>query len=299
VTSTADNGGVAVSFGDGVHGARLPSGAENVRARYRAGLGPSGNLDAGVITNLLSRPLGVTGVTNPVPASGGASADDVEAARRNIPTGLVSLARLVSVADYRDFALAFAGIGKADARLFPGPDGPLLHLTVAGAQGEALDAAGALWNALAGALLQFGDAGLEVEIASRVARLAVVMADIAVEADRLFVDIEPQARAALYEKFGFAQRDIGQSLYASEVVATLQTVPGVLYVNLRLLVGAPQPTDIAALKALVDAGGVEDLVANVARVDPGGGPPRTLLPGELVYLSDTLPQLLMLNEVQP
>jgi predicted phage baseplate assembly protein len=298
ITSTAENGSVAIHFGDGVHGARLPTGTENIRARYRSGLGQSGNLDPGTITGLLSKPLGVTGVTNPVPASGGANAEDAAAARRNIPLGLVSLARLVSVPDYQDFALAFAGIGKVAATRFSGPDGPLLHLTLAGAQDNVLDPSSSLWQALDAAVRKFGDPGLEVEIASRTAKLAVIQADVAVEADRLWVDIEPQVRSALYETFGFARREIGQTLYVSEVLATLQTVPGVLYVDLRILLGVSPPTSIDQLRAAMDAGGVRDLAAHTARVDPVSGPPRKLLPAELVYLSDILPEMLMLNEVK-
>ena len=48
-----------VVFGDGVRGARLTTGVENVRADYRVGVGRPGNVNATQITQLLSRPLGV------------------------------------------------------------------------------------------------------------------------------------------------------------------------------------------------------------------------------------------------
>ena len=41
-----------VTFGDGVRGARLPTGVENVVADYRAGLGVAGNVGAGRLTLL-------------------------------------------------------------------------------------------------------------------------------------------------------------------------------------------------------------------------------------------------------
>lgn len=49
-----DDGRAQVVLGDGVSGARLPTGLENVRARYRAGIGPAGNLATGALS-LLAR----------------------------------------------------------------------------------------------------------------------------------------------------------------------------------------------------------------------------------------------------
>ncbi|CAM5639300.1 LysM domain-containing protein OS=Streptomyces glaucescens OX=1907 GN=SGLAU_07255 PE=4 SV=1 [Streptomyces glaucescens] len=75
ITGTTADGRTTVTFGDGVHGARLPSGHENVRARYRFGTGKAANVPADRVTQPLSRPLGVTAVTNPRPATGGSDAD--------------------------------------------------------------------------------------------------------------------------------------------------------------------------------------------------------------------------------
>lgn len=72
-TGTTADGRTTVTFGDGVHGARLPSGHENVRARYRFGTGKAANVPAERITQPLTRPLGVTAVTNPLSATGGST----------------------------------------------------------------------------------------------------------------------------------------------------------------------------------------------------------------------------------
>ena len=43
----ADNEDVtSVVFGDGRHGARLPTGVENITAEYRQGIGRDGNVEA-------------------------------------------------------------------------------------------------------------------------------------------------------------------------------------------------------------------------------------------------------------
>src|SRR5262249_44838496 len=72
-TRTDDDGKTVVQFGDGVTGARLPSGQENVRAVYRKGSGLEGNVKANQLTLLMSRPAGVKSATNPQASSGGDS----------------------------------------------------------------------------------------------------------------------------------------------------------------------------------------------------------------------------------
>jgi len=49
------NGNTVVKFGDGITGARLPTGIENVTAVYRRGLGAAANVDAAEITMLITR----------------------------------------------------------------------------------------------------------------------------------------------------------------------------------------------------------------------------------------------------
>ena len=73
--------GTTVVFGDGARGARTPTGIENVKARYRTGLGIAGNVASGRIDQVSGSPIGVTGVINPLPASGGADRDGVDQTR--------------------------------------------------------------------------------------------------------------------------------------------------------------------------------------------------------------------------
>ncbi len=297
VTRGGATGTVTVQFGDGVNGSRLPTGSDNVRAKYRSGLGSSGNVDAGAIATLLTKPLGLKSVTNPRAAAGGADADGPDAIRQAAPLGLVSLSRLVAVRDYEDFAVTFAGVAKAAAKRFAGADGPLVHLTIAGAMDDALDPQSELWTSLSAALDTFGDDEHEVELAPRTSKLAVVSARVAVDADRLWSNVEPAIRASLLDRFSFARAAFGQGIHASDVIATIQATPGVAYVDLRLLTAVAAPADAANLKGAVDSGGVADIVARLARVAAGGGA-RQLLPAEIAYLSDSLPDMLVLNEIK-
>src|SRR5204862_5023981 len=58
VTRVADDGTLTVQFGDGVTGARLPTGRQNVVAAYRQGLGVAGRVGAARLTTLRERPTG-------------------------------------------------------------------------------------------------------------------------------------------------------------------------------------------------------------------------------------------------
>ena len=116
VTQTDDSDQTTVVFGNGVHGARVPTGTANVKAVYRYGIGAAGNVDAGQISQLATHPQGAQGVINPLRASGGADRDTAGQARGNTPMALMALDRLVGVPDYAYFSRTFAGIGKASLR---------------------------------------------------------------------------------------------------------------------------------------------------------------------------------------
>src|SRR6185312_6784198 len=132
-TETDDTDKTTLIFGNGQYGARLPTGVENVKAIYRTGIGKPGNVRAGQITLLATKPLGVKSVVNPSAASGGADRESRDSARRNVPLALLALDRLVSVEDYEDFARTYAGIGKASAARISNGSRQLVHLSILGA----------------------------------------------------------------------------------------------------------------------------------------------------------------------
>lgn len=234
-TSLDNTGRTSVRFGDGLEGARPPSGDHNIRANYRKGLGLGGNVAAGRITNLLSRPLGVTGASNPVPATGGEDAETTDKARSNAPLTALTLERAVSIRDYRDFARAFAGIAKAHALWVPAGPGRGVFVTVAGELGAAVVETSDTYRFLLDALRQYGDALVPLRLASYVearfrTRLAVKVAE---DADDAIVLAAVEAR--LREVFGFAAREFGQGVSVDEVSAIAQAVTGVAAVHVAEL----------------------------------------------------------------
>ncbi|WP_030946069.1 putative baseplate assembly protein [Streptomyces sp. NRRL S-646] len=250
ITGTASDGRTTVTFGDGVHGARLPSGHENVHARYRFGTGKAANVPADRITQPLTRPLGVTAVTNPRPATGGADADGPGLTRRTIPLAVSALDRLVSPADYEDFARSRAGIGRAAAReLFDGRR-RVLHVTVAGTDDVPLDGDSDTLRALRGALTEYGDGNLTVRVDVRELVLLLVAAKVKVAPDYAWEYVEPRLRAALLRRLGYEGRELGQPARLSDLLATAHTVPGVDYVDVDVFTGVPAsitPKELAAL----------------------------------------------------
>ena len=90
----------------------------NVRAKYRKGIGVEGLVKSGQLSMLLSRPLGVKGVTNPLAAGGAQDPEQLGDARANAPLKVLTLDRVVSLRDYENFARAFArhrqGLGDLD-----------------------------------------------------------------------------------------------------------------------------------------------------------------------------------------
>ena len=237
VTRLDDEGKVTVQLGDGIHGSRLPTGLENVRATYRVGTGFSGLLDAGQISLLLTRPLGVQGVTNPEPPSGAANPEVLAGARRNAPRTVLTLERVVSLRDFEDFARTFGGIGKAQAIWLWDGERRLVHLTVAAADG------GAVGAGLAESLTAAIDAGRTpdqpLRIDSYTLRPFGLKARLKIDPSRIPADVSAAARNALLDAFSFEARDFGQAVTASEVIAALQGVAGVVGVILETLGGLP------------------------------------------------------------
>ncbi|MET7617793.1 putative baseplate assembly protein [Streptomyces sp. NPDC005408] len=239
VSGTAGDGRTTITFGDGVHGARLSTGHENVRARYRFGTGKAANVRADRITQAVSRPLGVSAVTNPQPATGGADADGPGLTRRTIPLAVSALDRLVSVEDYEDFARSRAGIGRAAAReIFDGRR-RVLHVTVAGVDDIAIAEDSEVLRALRSSLAEYGDSRLPVRVDVRELVLLLLAAKVKIAPDHTWSVVEPRLRRALLTQFGSGRRELGRPARLSEVLATAHSVPGVDYVDVDVFTGVP------------------------------------------------------------
>ncbi|MGB8700538.1 MAG: putative baseplate assembly protein [Thermosynechococcaceae cyanobacterium] len=224
-----------VIFGDGIQGARLPSGTENLVATYRTGIGLDGQVEAGSLSLLQTRPQGIREVTNPLPATGAASPETLDNARTNAPLKVRTLERIVSLTDFEDFAQAFAGIGKAQAiALFTG-ERRLVHLTIAAANGDPVDPTSDLYRNLIDAINQARDPVHPVQVASYKPLYFKLVTRVQVDTRSLKPLVFSAVEAALKTAFSFPQRAFGQVVTAAEVMTTIQQVAGVVAVDLDAL----------------------------------------------------------------
>jgi len=236
-----DDGSTEVSFGDGQEGARLPTGPENVTAAYRSGIGPEGEVAAGSLTLLQTRPLGIRGVINPLAASGAAAPESRDQARDNAPLTVLTMDRIVSLQDYEDFARGFGGIGKARALVLWNGENRLVHLTVATASGQPVDYASELYDNLVEAVDAVRNPGQQFRVDSFQPRFFNVTAKLELDGRYLPDAVISRATAALISAFGFAARNFGQAVTAAEVVTVLQGTDGVVAVDLDQLYQATDP----------------------------------------------------------
>ena len=304
ITKTGDDGKTTVIFGTGQRGARLPTGQENVKAVYRNGIGKPGNVKAGQISLLASRPLGVKAVTNPLGASGGADKENRDQARQNAPLAVMALDRLVSTQDYADFASTFAGIGKASAARLSDGRRQLVHVTIAGADDIPIEKTSDLYRNLCKALRDFGDPYLPIQVDVRELLVLVISAHVQVLPDYQLETVEPKIRSALLDGFSFERRDLGQDALLSQAISIMQRVEGVAYVDTDVFAGIPSVDPITGLP--ITPAQIATSV-NGLETDPKSPYPRVpaklaemqegrIRPAQLAFLTPDVPATLILNE---
>jgi len=299
VTRESDAQKTTVTFGNGVRGARVPTGTANVKAMYRYGMGSGGNVDAGQISQLATHPLGAQGVINPLPATGGADPDTLGQARINAPLSVTALSRLVSVSDYADFCRVYAGIGKSSAvRLSDGRQ-LTVHVTVAGAEDSPIDVGSDLYANLLTSLQTYGDPYQPVELAVRRVRLIVLAATVGLSSGYFWDDVAPLVRSAVQALFAFDARELGQAAFQSEAVAAMQGVPGVAWVNVTTFDSVPEGVTAAQLAGLASSLRTRAHVrAELAHVDKQAAPGSAgrIKPAELVFMTPDIPDTLILSQ---
>jgi len=234
----------------------------------------AGNVAAGRLTTLITRPLGVTAVTNPAAATGGEDPESLAAARSNAPLTVLTLDRAVSLQDYADFARAFAGIARAHAAWVPHGGARGVHVTVAGPGGAAVASGGPTWTRLVEALRGYGDPVVPLSVQSYAAATFRVSATVKVSADRVVDDVLEEVRAALRAAFAFEACGFGQVVSVDEVVGVAHGVAGVEAVDVDVLRRSDQPAVPAVrprlFAALPVAGATGVTPAELLVLDPAG-----------------------------
>jgi hypothetical protein len=227
------SGATVVQFGDGLtFGARLPTGIENVTAVYRRGIGAGGLVGPDQLSMLVTRPPGVRDVSNPLAGNGAADPETVAQSRVNAPIAVRTLGRIVTLDDYADFVRASAGITKA--RVDTGWRGSqrVIILTVAGPGGAPVVDGSLQADALLTALHAAAQADYPIALKSYRPRSFSVAATLVIDPAYLADSVSAAVRAALWNAFAFEAREFGQPVFHSEVITTMQNVPGVIAATL-------------------------------------------------------------------
>jgi uncharacterized phage protein gp47/JayE len=225
-----ENDKATVVFGDGRFGAVPRQGAQVV-VTYRVGGGPAGNVLAGTVTTVVDAPrLALLGakVSNPAPATGGADREDIAHAVRQAPAVFRSLRRAVTAADFEALALSYKGVGKVRAvatgwnevTLYVAPEGggKVSDVLEAGLQGYFED------KRMLSQIVEVSDVDY-VPI--------FVTAEIAVQSFSVPADVLAAVRQAAAALLAFDRVGFGQTVYLSRFYEDSQSVPGVVFVNIK------------------------------------------------------------------
>jgi predicted phage baseplate assembly protein len=232
ITRRDDEGRTTIRFGDGITGARLPTGQNNVRAEYRKGTGLGGLVQAGQLSLLMSRPLGLKGVVNPEAAQGAEDPESRDDARTNAPLTVLTLDRAVSLQDYEDFSRTFSGVAKAQAVWVWDGRKRSIFLTVAGPDGELLDEDGSVITKLKESLRTYGDPFVAFTVKAYRQGWFEIAGTVTIDPEHVSDVVMEAISADLQQRYSFAARAFGQPVALSEVIAAIQAVPGVVAVDL-------------------------------------------------------------------
>lgn len=276
---------MTVHFGDGRHGARPTTGRDNVRARYRVGLGAGGNVGARAIAKMPQALPFLDATVNPLAAGGGEDREAPERTKRLAPMTVRTLDRAVSLADYADLALTYAGIAKARADWDWEEGRRVIRLTVAAAGGQPLA------PTLKDDLRAFLDARRSPHhrLRLREHRRWPVRLELDLRVLPEFLRMETRVRleealgaglTAAGERgyFHFDRLELGQDLYLSEIYALAEAVRGVDHLVVRVFrpagdtAGAPLRDVIRVPADAVASGGhPSDAAIGLLHVRPTGG----------------------------
>ncbi len=225
VTAEDEENKTRVMFGDGVNGARLPTGIDNVVASYRHGSGAKSPA-AGALTVIAKPYPQLKSLKNPVAVGGGADPDPPDRIRRFAPRSVLTFGRAISGDDHEVIAAQAPGVSRVQAvwSFDAGEQRAAMKIYVGDDQ-NAVDSARA-------AIAITADPHRHVVLTA--ATPIAVMLGLAVIIDGRFeLDAVRQAlRAAMLDEerglFGARRLGIGEAVFDSQIAAACLGCEGVI-----------------------------------------------------------------------
>jgi hypothetical protein len=185
-----DEGDSLVTFGDGIRGERVPTGANNIVANYRFGAEaacpPAGSV------NQISKPVtDLQGVNNMLAAFGGDDAELADDLRTYAPKSALILGRVVSLNDMEALAAQFPGVRavKAEWRWNNGIQQAAAHIFYIGDDG--------IRSALSKRIRNLSDPTITIGIEQATGKLLPVSLNIQIDPKYLESDVMQQVRQSL------------------------------------------------------------------------------------------------------
>lgn len=228
VTREDENNQTHVQFGDGINGARLSSGTNNVVATYRYGSGAD-SPDAGSLTVILQPQPGLKSIVNPVPVGGGADPDPPDQIRKYAPQSVLNFGRAVSGDDYETIAAQAPGVARAKSYWSWDPQQQRTVVTVY--VGDDQNAVAAAQLALRGA--DDPNRPLVVALATKVP--VSLSLTLLVDPSYVTADVKAAATAALVDPnnglLGSSVTGVGQVFFESQIYEVCLGIPGAVAVH--------------------------------------------------------------------
>jgi hypothetical protein len=243
-------------FGDDQSGRRPVRGREFF-ADARVGCGPTGNLPAEALNQMVIPASGVTGVCNPLPAVGGTDPEPIERVRQVAPQAFRVQERAVTEADYARLADRFHDVQRAAGSLRWTGSWYTAFVTIDKEGGGSPEDDDDLGERLVDFLDTYRMAGVDVEINAPVPVPIDLALDVCGTPDALGPEVEARVFDALSSRVlpdgrrGFFHPDnftFGQAVYLSQIQAAVLAVPGVAWLRPTLFrrFGRPDAGELQA-----------------------------------------------------
>lgn len=269
VAEVDDPGNTTLRFGDGsTHGA-VPRVGVSYSASCRVGNGSAGNIAAGSFGHIVATDPGLSGVANPLPASGGTDPEASEHVRMIAPVAYRIQARAVTADDY-----------AAMAERYPDPDNPEVAQAVATFRWTGswhtvfvtVERAGGLevddqFAACVQAFLdQYRMAGQDVVVQGPVYVPLELDMTVFVDAGHFAADVEQAVRAVFTSGqqpngqpgvFAPGNFSFGQTVYDSPFLAAAQAIDGVDYAEITAFGRWGDPSQTALQAGQLQLGRLE------------------------------------------
>ena len=244
IVDLLEDGNPYVIFGDGVNGG-IPAAAQVIDATYSITNGELGNVLPNVITNIVTNltiPVGLSlKVTNPTHAISGSGPEDIEQIRSLAPRSIRTVHRAVTYQDYIDLALLVPGVGAAAVRYCCGECVKvyIAPLTQGIANTSLLSTVKSDLDCkrMVGRCVTVLAAGI-----TRVWLKLTIKAKYGVSLTQAELDF----RTGMIAQFGYNNSDINRQIYLSDIIAAIDNISTLDYVNIAEIWAEPYARPIGS-----------------------------------------------------